>query len=217
MEAYKYGLCVFAYITGATNPMRYFYNFGMIFPLTGQKLTILSSVGGTTYPSGECTYAYGQIATITASSESGYVFSYWIIDGVEDGSDNPISINMTSFYSLQAVFTYVGSDSVQVTVSLKGMGTCSPLTQGNYTLKKGTTVTLYAVPSTGYKFKCFIINGNTTVTSNPYTLTLATDTQIEVVFEKETVSQYFSYGLIILGVIMIAYGVKIKRKESVYY
>jgi len=214
IKTVKYVLCLVAYYPYQT---RYFYNFGIICPKTGQKLKILPSIGGTTYPSGELVFSYGQIATIKAIPDEGYIFTLWILDGAKDGTSNPISINMTSMHSLQAIFTYIGSDSVTVTVILNGVGVCLPFTQGTYSIKKGTSITLYAYPSVGYKFKYFIIN-NSIITENPYDLTINSDIEIEVVFEKQSM-QYLPYVFVGIGTIMCVLSiVEYKRKEhNVYY
>jgi len=60
-------------------------------------------------------------ATVSASPNTGYVFSHWLLDGVNAGSSNPITVTMDKTRTLTAVFAnytpiviiYTGSDKYQ--------------------------------------------------------------------------------------------------------
>ena len=71
-------------------------------------LSISASSGGTTNPSpGTYSYDYGTSVTVTATPYSGYVFSYWSLDGTSSYS-NPITVTMNSDHTLTAYFRYSG-------------------------------------------------------------------------------------------------------------
>lgn len=70
-------------------------------------LTITSTEGGITDPSGEITVDEPQVVTVTAVPDEGYRFDRWELDD-ETRTENPINITMDKDYSLHAVFQYVG-------------------------------------------------------------------------------------------------------------
>jgi len=76
------------------------------YKLATYTLAILPSTGGTTNPvTGNYTYTAGTNATIEAIPDAGYHFEYWLQDGFNAGSINPITILMDSNHTLQAIFT----------------------------------------------------------------------------------------------------------------
>jgi hypothetical protein len=69
------------------------------------NLIITTAADGTTTPGpGTRTYIAGTEVTVRAIPEAGYSFDYWKLDGIDIGSDNPISISMETNHTLQAVF-----------------------------------------------------------------------------------------------------------------
>jgi hypothetical protein len=49
-------------------------------------------------------YYCGTEVTLRAIPDEGYIFDYWVIDGIESGSDNPITITMDKDKTVTAVF-----------------------------------------------------------------------------------------------------------------
>jgi hypothetical protein len=73
---------------------------------TTHYLTINSSTGGSTNPtSGVYNYTTGALAEVTANASAGYSFDHWILDGLQAGADNPISVPMCKNHTLEPVFT----------------------------------------------------------------------------------------------------------------
>ncbi len=69
------------------------------------KLTISSTIGGTTDPTpGIYTYDAGTSVTVTAIPENGYYFNHWELDGAAK-TENPIDILMNKDQTLLAVFS----------------------------------------------------------------------------------------------------------------
>jgi len=69
-------------------------------------LSISVSYGGTTDPvAGTYTYDFGEVVTVTATADTHYFFSYWILDGVNCGSELTITVTMDSDHTLYAQFT----------------------------------------------------------------------------------------------------------------
>jgi hypothetical protein len=74
-------------------------------PPANYILTISSGSGGSTTPSpGAYQYTEGTPVAVTANPNSGYVLDYWLLDGQNAGSQNPITVTMNSNHSLQANF-----------------------------------------------------------------------------------------------------------------
>jgi len=68
------------------------------------KLTIATSTGGMTNPEpGIHTYAIGTEISVTAISDIGYSFDYWLLNG-EVRTENPVTITMDRNYTLTAYF-----------------------------------------------------------------------------------------------------------------
>jgi hypothetical protein len=69
------------------------------------NLTISSGSGGSTTPSpGTYQYAEGTPVSVMANPDSGYVLDYWLLDGNNVGTQNPITVTMDSNHTLQANF-----------------------------------------------------------------------------------------------------------------
>ena len=112
------------------------------------KLTISTTSGGTTNPSpGTHTYASGTIAKVTAVPDINYTFAYWELDGLNVGSNNPIEVLMNSNHTLHAIFALILY--YELTISTTPGGTTNPA-PGTYTYVNGTTVSITAIPNTGF-------------------------------------------------------------------
>jgi hypothetical protein len=69
-------------------------------------LTINNGMGGYTYPTnGNYNYTTGTLASVCATASVGYSFDHWRLDGLNAGSNNPISVPMCTNHTLQPVFT----------------------------------------------------------------------------------------------------------------
>jgi parallel beta-helix repeat protein len=74
--------------------------------ITNYTLTIVEATGGnTSLLPGAYTYAAGQSVQISATAYEGYLFSYWLLDGSQAGSVNPISVKMDGNHTLAPVFS----------------------------------------------------------------------------------------------------------------
>lgn len=73
-------------------------------PPTKYTLTISSTAGGTSEPSGSKNYQKDTLVTVQANPIIGYDFDYWKLDDVITGSENPCLVLMDSDHTLIAVF-----------------------------------------------------------------------------------------------------------------
>jgi len=119
--------------------------------------------------------------TITAKPIAGFRFTGW--SGDVAGSDNPASIIMDSAKSVTAHFEALDPYSLSIN-ALNGSVSMDP-PGGNY--DPGTTVTLKAVPNSGYVFKSW--GGDISGSDNPVNLFMDSDKTVTAEFtEKPVVS-----------------------------
>jgi hypothetical protein len=96
---------------GSDNPYTVFLNpnhtLHAVFALSNYTLTINAATGGTTNPvAGSYTYAAGTNVSVSAIPDVNYSFDYWILNGSNAGTANPIYILMDANYELEPVFVY---------------------------------------------------------------------------------------------------------------
>jgi parallel beta-helix repeat protein len=143
------------------------------------KLTITTTFGGTTNPSpGTHTYAKGTIAEVTAIPDVNYTFSYWELDGLNVGSDNPIEVLMDLNHTLYAVFTLI--PYYELTISTTTGGTTNPA-PGIYTYVNGTQVVITAISYNGFSFDYWLLDG-VKITQNPITIIMNANHTLEAYF-----------------------------------
>ncbi len=118
------------------------------------------TAGGTVTGGGK--YTDGQTATLTATANSGYIFSGWYKDGSKVCSNKSFSFTVTEDVTYTAKFSKLTMSHI-VTVSADPAegGTVS----GGGTYSDGETATLNATPNSGYLFSGWYKDG-TKVWSN---------------------------------------------------
>jgi parallel beta-helix repeat protein len=80
-----------------------------VFTQANYTLTIVGAVGGnTSLLPGTYNYPAGQVVNVSATVDAGYVFSYWILDGSEAGSANPLPVVMDGNHTLAPIFSSAG-------------------------------------------------------------------------------------------------------------
>jgi len=84
-----------------------FYVYGELVPPQNVTLTVSDGANGTINPpAGVYTYQqYTYSIAFTATPNSGYIFSHWLVDGTTCQSQNPIVIYMDANHTLQPVFS----------------------------------------------------------------------------------------------------------------
>jgi hypothetical protein len=166
--------------TSITITMDSDHNLQAIFTLAQLTLTISTSTGGTTEPGpGVYVYDYGANVSVTVTPNAGYIFSYWLLDGVNVTSSS-ITLPTDGTHTLQAVFTVA---KFTLNISSTAGGSTNPL-PGNYTYDYGTNVTLAATPNSGYVFKYWLVDGNI-VENSSITILINSNHTIHPVFEAQ--------------------------------
>ena len=132
---------------------------------------------------GAGTYAEGATATLTATPNEGYEFSYWVVAG-DTLTDNPLTLEVNNDMLVEAIFAAIPVPTYMVTVIVNDstMGYVEGV--GEY--EEGTVVTLTAVANTGFVFSHWTIDGEA-ITDNPMTITVDGDIVIGATF-KTTVT-----------------------------
>ena len=132
---------------------------------------------------GAGTYNEGATATLTATPNEGYEFSYWVVAG-DTLTDNPLTLEVNNDMLVEAIFAAIPVPTYMVTVIVNDstMGYVEGV--GEY--EEGTVVILTAVANTGFVFSHWTIDGGA-ITDNPMTITVDGDIVIGATF-KTTVT-----------------------------
>lgn len=142
----------------------------------------LSSGTGISGVSGGGTYPYETQVTATATVAHGFTFSNWTSSGTVVSTSNPYTFSLLDNTSLVANTT---RNNYTVTLSEATQGTTSSLT-GSGVYPYETSVTVEAVPVTGYDFIKWTDGTSDVSTSNPYTFSLSDDTSLVAVCDIAT-------------------------------
>lgn len=138
-----------------------------VFSVLTRTLTIVAGAGGDTSPlAGTYPYSYGTVVQVTATASAGYKLSYWLLNGSNVGSANPINVTMTVDATIQPVFV---QDTIIITVVAGANGTVSP--SGTQTLVIGASYQFVALPNTNYVFDHWDLSGANIGSTNPLGLT----------------------------------------------
>ncbi len=174
----EYGYHFVAWADGETSQSRTFVvteaiEFTALFEINTYTATVTESEHGEVSGAGE--YTHGEVATFTATAESGYQFLFW-----NDGSKvNPRNIKMTQDVDIRAVFSLEGKDAFNVTVGTNGNGTV----KGAGLYIEGETATIEAIPeSEAYHF----VEWSDGETANPREVTVDNNISLTATFAINT-------------------------------
>ncbi len=120
-------------------------------------LSALPIAGGTT--SGTGTYAQGSTVTVTATPSAGYSFLNWTENGTIVSTSSSYQLIMAGNKSLVANFT------LSLVVTLTSSPSVGGTTTGAGSFTAGTSVTVTAIPNSGYTFINWT-EGTTIVSTN---------------------------------------------------
>ncbi len=131
-------------------------------------LTLVSNPLGAGSQSGSGTYVAGNTVSVSTSAHSGYVFTGWTKDGESVNTNSSFRYTMpASDVVLTANYVYnpsSPSDPQQPQLKRPLTAIASPAGAGSFSttgseVLDGNEYYVYAYPSTGYKFKGWIVNG----------------------------------------------------------
>ncbi len=160
-------------------PLRRKHLSAIVKALVAYGLDISVRGNGTTDPPpGSYTYEEGTVVTVTATPATGNVFDHWELDGVYAGTSPTINVTMTAYHAVVAVFA-VAKYSVTVRAGEGGTTNPAPGTYGPYDYGYSFTVT--AVPSAGYRFECWLVDGVVNY-ANPLTVNVSKELSLTATF-----------------------------------
>jgi uncharacterized repeat protein (TIGR02543 family) len=146
---------------------------------TTYTLTVSATNGTVTKTPNQASYASGQIVTLQATPNAGYVFSGW--SGDLTGTTNPVTLTMNANKSVMANFT-----AITYTLSVSAANGTVTRTPDQTSYTSGQTVTLEATPNAGYTFSGW--SGALTGTTNPATLVMNANKSVTANFTAITYS-----------------------------
>ena len=169
--------------SGTTNPLTISditsaQNITANFAINQYSVNVSSTAGGSTNRDGANLVNHGSTFTITSTADTGYDFSGW--SGGANGTDNPITITVTSNLNITANFA-IKSYTVNVSSGTGG----STDKDGANTVNHGSTLTITPSESTGYHFTGW--SGDAGGTANPLTVTVTSNMNINASF---AINQY---------------------------
>jgi hypothetical protein len=124
--------------------------------------------GGTTTGGGS--YAQGATVTVNASPTAGFVFTHWTDNGVQVATTPSYSFTASSSRELVAHFAAATAPST-VTITTSSTPTNGGTTSGGGTYAQGGSVTVTAVPNSGFSFRDWRENGVVVSTAASYSFT----------------------------------------------
>ena len=140
------------------------------------------------------TQAFSNInMTISASTNPGYAFAGWYIDGELKGTDASSFSFMTAESDMTVVAKFDELAASTLTLGVKagceGMGTVSVTPQGTesdgaHKYTAGTEITLKATPAKGYRFDGWECDGQILSTAYNYTFAISSDMTVYGVFSN---------------------------------
>ncbi|MEM0121541.1 MAG: PKD domain-containing protein [Thermoprotei archaeon] len=146
-------------------------------------LTVRTDPPGIVTIPGEGWYNFSQSVQLMAPTVAGYTFQYWDVDGASQGSGvNPITVVMNAPKTATAHYT-----PTVVTYRLKIEATAGGTTNpapGTYTYAAGTQVQVTAIPSGGYVFDHWELNGTNVGTAITYTVTMNDNYVLKAFFKQ---------------------------------
>ena len=144
------------------------------------SLGISAGEGGSTDPSpGSYEYIEDAEVEVSADAEYGYEFDYWLLDGQNAGSQNPITVTMDSDHTLQPVFSEIPRYTLSISAGSGGTTDPSP---DDYEYFEDTEVQVYADAGVGYEFDYWLKDGQNVGDQNPITVIMDDDHTLEAVF-----------------------------------
>ena len=173
--------------------------FEAILPTT-YTLSISASGNGSASYGGESirgttknyTVNEGTSATITFTPDDGYRIKSLKVDGsaVTASTSYTVTVNANTTIEVEFEAIPVTPSNYSLSITASGNGSISydgetiRGTTKTYTVTEGTSVTITITPDDGYQIKSLKVNGSTVSATNSYSVTINSDTTIEVEFEE---------------------------------
>ena len=131
---------------------------------------------------GEGWYDQSQSVRLTAPTVSGYTFQYWDVDGTPQGTGvTTITVTMNAPHTATAHYTpQVTTYRLKIETTTGGTTNPAP---GTYSYAAGSQVQVTAIPSNGYVFDHWELNGTNVGTTTTYTVTMNANYVLKAFFK----------------------------------
>ena len=141
--------------------------------------TVTPSNSGTVTGGGS--YNYGQLCTLMATANTGYVFEKWTKNGTQ------ISTEATYSFTVTESASYVAHFQLQnYTINVSANPTNGGSVTGGGSYSYGQSCTLTATANTGYSFMRWTENGNQVSTNASYTFTVTDNRFLVAQFQEQS-------------------------------
>src|SRR5690606_1907746 len=147
---------------------------GTPFPTRDHTITVFQPAGGEITP-GTTGVDNGEDMSFTATAESScYVFSHWVVDGVDAGNTNPYTFtNVTADHEITAVFN--ATASYEITATAGANGSINP--SGTVEVNCGADQIFTITPNSGYAVADVLVHGVSVGAVSSYEFTNVTENQ----------------------------------------
>ena len=149
-----------------------------------ETITVTQTTGGTVSP-GTTIVTTGDNQSFTATADTCYTFSNWIVDGSPAGSANPYTFtNVTTDHTIEAVYTLTAGP-YNITSSAGSNGSISP--NGTTSVTCGNDQSYTITPDSGYTVQDVLVDGISVGAVTSYTFSnVMTSRTISVTFVVNT-------------------------------
>ena len=148
------------------------------FDISQHVVTTVVTPQGSGTVEGGGTYPYGETVTLTAQSNTGYVFKMWD----DEVLDNPRQVVVDRDTTFTAIFS-----PLQYTITTASQPEEGGIVEGGGTYPYGESITLRARPANDYSFLCW----QDGITSNPRSVTVTGDATYKAIFQFAGTVEYF--------------------------
>ena len=152
--------------------------------------------GNTDPPTGTQSYFDGTIVQVYAEASSEWIFDHWNLDE-EIEYDNPIQVLVDSNHVLKAVFSGIPvpipptpvPTSYTLSLQTEGYGSTN-LGSGIFTYNEMEATQVLAIPSNGWEFDHWVLDGANIGNSNPIAINMDSPHSLKAVFTLITQDSY---------------------------
>jgi hypothetical protein len=169
--------------------------FTPIVPPTMYNLLIETRGSGSTNPvPGIHPYEDGTGVSVDAQPTSGYRLDYWLLNGTNVGSTDPLPVTVNQNLNLTAVFVEIPPPTMYgLLIETRGSGTTNPV-PGTQEYQDGTLISVDAQPISGYKLDYWLLNGTNVGSTDPYQFTIDQDRNLTAVFVVNPITSVLEDG-----------------------
>jgi hypothetical protein len=168
-------------------------------------------------------YTYHQVVdvTITASPDSGWVLEGWLVDGVNAGEENTITVTMDEDHIVKASFTEAPVTLYTIIIEPpEGQGTTDPIPD-TYVYYETQSLHVTAVPDSGWILDHWMLDDEIVDDENPITVNVDGDHNIRAFFQEDETSSNgipgYPVNSIILGILLCICILYFVQKCSHFY